>query len=76
MMILRKRFPDLPRVFRCPAPYLVGTLAIGGCLYLLFSLPTHTLVRFAGWNVLGIIVYLLYGRVRSMAGRNKAVTGI
>lgn len=65
MMILRVKRPDLKRVFSCPAPYLVGTLAIVGCLYLMFSLPDHTLVRFLGWNVLGVLVYLIYGRRRS-----------
>ena len=38
MMILRKRAPE-PRVFRCPQPMLIGSLAIGGCLYLIASLP-------------------------------------
>jgi APA family basic amino acid/polyamine antiporter len=76
MMILRKRAPDLPRVFRCPQPYLVGTLAILGCLYLIFSLPNATLVRFVAWNVIGIAVYLLYGRSRSMVSKNKPVIGV
>lgn len=76
LMVLRKKAPDLPRVFRCPAPYLVGTLAVLGCLYLLFSLPSMTLVRFLGWNILGILVYLAYGRARSLARRDQAVVGI
>nr|ART40411.1 K710 [uncultured bacterium] len=67
MMILRKRAPDLARVFRCPAPYLVGSLAILGCVYLLFSLPAHTLIRFVLWNVLGVACYLAYGRRHSLA---------
>jgi APA family basic amino acid/polyamine antiporter len=66
MMILRRRAPDLPRVFRCPAPYLVGTAAVLGCLYLLASLPGKTLERFVVWNLVGIAVYLLYGRSRSL----------
>ena len=68
MMILRRRFPDLPRVFRCPVPYLVGTLAILGCLYLIFSLPLHTLTRFLWWNAIGLGVYAVYGRARSVVG--------
>ena len=76
MIVLRKRSPDLPRVFRCPQPYLVGTLAILGCLYLLFSLPSATLIRFVAWNVIGIVAYLLYGRSHSMAAKNKPVVGI
>jgi len=66
MMILRKRSPELPRIFRCPWPTVVGTLAIVGCIYLLFSLPSKTISRFFIWNLLGIAVYVLYGRARSV----------
>jgi len=69
LMILRRRAPDLPRVFRCPAPYLVGTLATAGCVYLLVSLPGATLVRFAIWNAVGLGVYAAYGRRRSLMAR-------
>jgi len=68
-MILRKRAPELPRVFACPQPYVVGTLAILGCAYLITSLPTHTITRFIGWNVIGILIYFVYGRQRSTAGQ-------
>lgn len=66
MMILRKRSPELPRVFRCPQPMIVGTVAILGCIYLIVSLPNATLIRFAIWNLIGLAVYLLYGRARSL----------
>jgi APA family basic amino acid/polyamine antiporter len=69
MMVLRRRSPDLVRVFRCPAPYLVGTLAVVGCLYLLASLPNQTLFRFALWNAGGLLLYIIYGRSRSIAGQ-------
>ena len=69
MMILRRRFPALPRIFRCPQPYLVGTLAIVGCVYLIFSLPLHTLQRFLVWNLIGICIYLVYGRTRSVVAQ-------
>ena len=65
MMILRKTRPDLPRVFSCPAPFVVGSLAILGCVYLFISLPGLTILRFFGWNALGLIVYLIYGRQKS-----------
>lgn len=61
LMVLRRRAPDAPRLFRCPAPYLVGTLAILGCLYLLFSLPSSTILRFLVWNAIGLAVYFAYG---------------
>jgi basic amino acid/polyamine antiporter, APA family len=66
MMILRKRSPELPRIFRCPWPNVVGTLAVLGCIYLIFSLPSKTLYRFFIWNLIGIAVYVLYSRARSV----------
>jgi APA family basic amino acid/polyamine antiporter len=71
LMVLRKRAPELKRVFKCPQPYLVGTLAILGCLYLLASLPSQTLVRFALWNVAGLAFYFLYSRSRSLASQDR-----
>lgn len=75
LMILRRRSPELVRVFRCPAPYLVGTLAIVGCLYLMFSLPGTTLWRFMLWNLLGLAIYFLYGRARSVQRGASRMTG-
>jgi len=40
LMVLRRTAPQLPRLFRCPAAYVVGTVTVLGCLYLLASLPT------------------------------------
>jgi len=65
MMILRKRDPARPRVFRTPWPWVVGPLAILGCLYLFLSLPGATIVRFFIWNGLGLLAYAFYGRRRA-----------
>jgi APA family basic amino acid/polyamine antiporter len=67
MMVLRRTAPNMPRLFRCPAPFVVGTLAILGCVYLILSLANHTLIRFAVWNAIGLVIYLAYGRLRSRA---------
>lgn len=69
LMILRRTAPDATRLFRSPTPYLVGTLAILGCLYLLFSLPTTTIVRFLIWNLIGLGIYFAYGRRHSLMAR-------
>ncbi|WP_167074296.1 amino acid permease [Sphingomonas vulcanisoli] len=69
LMVLRKRSPEMPRLFRCPAPYVVGTLAILGCLYLLASLPTMTIVRFLIWNAIGLAIYFAYSRDSSEVRR-------
>jgi basic amino acid/polyamine antiporter, APA family len=65
MMVLRRTAPTMPRVFSCPAPNVVGTLAILGCLYLFLSLPTLTIQRFFLWNAVGLAVYLLLRWVRA-----------
>ncbi|KQU55566.1 amino acid permease [Sphingomonas sp. Leaf339] len=69
LMVLRRTAPDAARLFRCPAPYIVGTGAILGCLYLLYSLPIATLVRFAIWNALGLILYFAFSRRASLLRR-------
>jgi APA family basic amino acid/polyamine antiporter len=67
MMVLRRTAPDAPRVFRCPAPNVVGTLAILGCFYLFMSLPGLTIQRFLLWNAVGFAIYLLLRWFRSRA---------
>ena len=72
LMVLRRTAPDMKRLFRCPAPYVVGTLAILGCLYLLLSLPGATIIRFGIWNAIGLLVYVAYGRRHSLLKRAAA----
>ncbi len=72
LIILRVRQPDLPRVFRAPMPWVVGLIAIGGCIYLFFSLPAITQSRFLIWNLIGVAIYLAYGARKSrLAGQAK-----
>ncbi|WP_337471921.1 amino acid permease, partial [Mitsuokella jalaludinii] len=61
VMIMRKKYPDLARPFRCPAIYVVGTLAIASCGYIMYNLSSMTWERFWVWSALGILVYFLYG---------------
>ena len=66
VLVLRRSAPGLVRTFRTPLVWLVGPAGILGCLYLFTSLSTQTMIFFALWNVLGVAVYLLYGRTRSL----------
>lgn len=68
MMVLRRREPDRPRVFKTPVWWLVGPLGIVGCLYLFTSLPSITILLFFVWNALGIGVYFLFARRGSVLG--------
>ncbi len=66
VMVLRRRAPDLERTFRTPLVWLVGPGAVLGCLYLFTSLSAKTMIFFAVWNVIGVAVYLVYSRGRSL----------
>jgi APA family basic amino acid/polyamine antiporter len=65
MLALRTQAPSQPRLFRAPWPWLIGPLAIVGCIYLFTSLPLVTVKLFFLWMALGLIVYFLYARSRS-----------
>ncbi|MGO4409642.1 MULTISPECIES: amino acid permease [unclassified Brevundimonas] len=69
MLIMRRRAPEAPRGFRTPLAWVVGPIAIAGCLYLLASLPQKTQVWFVIWNLAGVGLYLAYGRRHSLAGK-------
>ena len=70
MLVLRRTDPDRPRVFRAPLAWLLGPIAIVGCIYLFFSLARLTQVAFLIWNVIGVGVYLLYSRRKSLLALN------
>jgi APA family basic amino acid/polyamine antiporter len=61
IIILRKKEPDRPRSFRVPFVPWVPLLGIASCLYLMMGLPWITWVRFAGWLIVGMMVYRSYG---------------
>lgn len=65
VMVLRVTHPKLDRKFRCPLVWIVAPIAAAGSLYFIVSLPNLTILRFVGWNVIGILVYLAYGRTRA-----------
>jgi APA family basic amino acid/polyamine antiporter len=71
MMILRRREPGRLRVFRTPAWPLVGVFGVVGCLYLFTTLPNTAIWGFFIWNGLGVAVYLLYGRRKSVLAASE-----
>ncbi len=58
VLVMRRRDPARPRVFRTPAVWLIAPAAILGCLYLLWSLPSQTQVFFLIWNAIGLVGYI------------------
>ncbi len=61
ILILRKREPDRPRAFKVPFVPFLPLMGIAACFYLMLGLPWITWVRFAGWLILGMLVYRSYG---------------
>jgi APA family basic amino acid/polyamine antiporter len=62
MLVLRKRSPDAPRIYKTPLAWVVGPAAVLGCLYLFWSLPNQTRIFFLVWNVVGLAWYVLVAR--------------
>lgn len=65
VLVLRRASPMMERTFKTPWVWVVGPAGIAGCLYLFSSLAAQTIIFFMIWNVIGVAVYLLYGRARS-----------
>jgi APA family basic amino acid/polyamine antiporter len=61
MLVLRRREPHRERTFKAPLPWVVGLGGIFGCLYLFYSLPTRTQIFFATAQVIGLVLYAIYG---------------
>jgi len=69
VLVLRRTDPGRHRPFRTPAIRITAPLAILGCVYLFFSLGIDTQMMFVVWGVIGLVVYFLYSRQHSFAGR-------
>jgi basic amino acid/polyamine antiporter, APA family len=72
VLILRKRQPDRARPFRTPMVWVICPLAVAGCLLLFLSLPSFALKVFAGWAIVGLLVYFLYSYRRSQLASEDA----
>jgi APA family basic amino acid/polyamine antiporter len=69
VLVLRRTDPNRHRPFRTPAVMVVVPLAVIGSVYLFFSLSWYTLALFAGWGMVGLVVYFTYSRRHSHVGR-------
>ncbi|MEO6056823.1 MAG: amino acid permease [Gemmatimonadales bacterium] len=69
VLVLRYTEPDRPRPFRTPLVPLVPILGILACVYLMVALPVDTWARLVVWMLLGLAIYVLYGRSHSKVGK-------
>ncbi|HUP90239.1 MAG TPA: amino acid permease [Longimicrobiales bacterium] len=66
IIILRRIEPERPRPFRTPWVPLIPILAILSCFWLMAGLPMITWIRFGIWLLIGLAIYFLYGKKRSV----------
>jgi len=72
MLVMRRREPNRVRRFTTPAPWFVGLAGIAGCIYLFVSLPVQTQKFFFVAQLIGVILYWVYGSRRAEKARAAA----
>src|SRR5690349_6976962 len=60
IIVLRRKDPDRPRPFRTPWVPWLPLVSIAFCVYLIWSLPLLTKLRFVGWLAAGAVIYFFY----------------
>jgi APA family basic amino acid/polyamine antiporter len=70
--VLRVRRPDLHRPFKTPLVPLVPILGIISSLILMIFLPLATWIRLVIWLIIGMVIYLSYGRKHSRVSQYVA----
>jgi APA family basic amino acid/polyamine antiporter len=66
MIVMRAKQPQHPRIFGLAATWIIGVLAIIGCIFLFIGLPNITKWGVLIWNAVGLAVYLLWARRQSL----------
>ena len=72
VLVLRVREPNLPRVFKTPAVWIVAPAGAVSALYLMASLPLRTWMRMLLWLAAGLLIYFLYGIRKSKLAKPTA----
>jgi APA family basic amino acid/polyamine antiporter len=65
VMILRVKDKDRHRPFKTPGIWVVGPLAMVGCITLFLFLPPEAKLVFPVWGGIGLVFYFLYGYRKS-----------
>jgi len=71
VIVLRRTRPDLPRAFKVPFMPVLPIVSAVLCVWLMANLTTLTWARFGVWLLIGVVVYLAYGRRASRLARGE-----
>jgi APA family basic amino acid/polyamine antiporter len=72
VLIMRKKYPNAERPFRCPWVPFVPIMGVLSCLLLMFSLPVDNWWRLFVWLAIGFVIYFFYGRHHSVMAKHLA----
>jgi APA family basic amino acid/polyamine antiporter len=76
VIVLRRSRPDLERGYRAPLVPLIPALSVLATIWLMLNLTVETWRNFGIWMAAGLVLYVLFGRRRSVVGEgNRARTG-
>lgn len=65
VFLLRRTNPGIKRSFKVPVVSIISPLGVITSLYLMYSLPVLTWLRFLAWLDIGLLIYYFYGRTHS-----------
>jgi APA family basic amino acid/polyamine antiporter len=71
VLVMRYIHPQAHRPFRCPWVPVVPVLGVILCLILMFSLPWQNWLRLLVWLLIGMLIYVFYGRHNSVMARQR-----
>jgi APA family basic amino acid/polyamine antiporter len=71
LIVLRVREPNRERKFKAPLWWLVGGIAIIGCIVFFFSLKSSTQLYFLLWNLFGLALYVLWSSRNSRLAKGE-----
>ncbi|WP_108719157.1 APC family permease [Miniimonas sp. S16] len=63
--VLRRKYPNRQIAYRMPFSPVLPIVSALACFWLMLNLTTLTWVRFAVWLLIGVTIYLTYGRRHS-----------
>lgn len=69
VLYLHYKNPTMHRPFKTPGMPFVPILGIISCFYLIINLPGVTVLRFAIWMAVGLVLYFIFGIKNSVLAR-------
>ncbi|WP_300560577.1 amino acid permease [Companilactobacillus sp.] len=60
VILLRRQHPDLERPFKVPFGYVIPIASMIVCILLLANLPLNAWLNYAGWLLIGLLMYAFY----------------